>query len=73
MRLYFHLTNGRIHVSDEHGVDVTDLESARRHIVDTIADLHRAPDIDPGEWNGWQLEVTTASGAVVFRISLSLN
>jgi hypothetical protein len=70
MRLYFHLTNRRDRISDEAGVEVTDVEAARRQALEALAELRQAPDIDPREWTGWQLEVTTASGALVFRILL---
>jgi hypothetical protein len=30
MRLYFHLTNGRGLISDEEGIEVADVEAARR-------------------------------------------
>jgi len=73
MRIHFHLTNGRDLISDEGGVEVTDMEVAQRHTLETIAQLHGEADIDPREWNGWWLVVTTASGAVVFRIDLSLH
>ena len=70
IRLYFHLTNGCDRISDEGGVEVTDVETARRQALEALAELRQAPDIDPREWTGWQLEVTTASGALVFRIGL---
>jgi hypothetical protein len=69
MRLYFHLTNGCDRISDERGVEVPDVEAARRQALEGIAELRQALDIDPRKWVGWQLEVTTASGALVFRIA----
>jgi hypothetical protein len=42
MRLYFHLTNGRDRISDERGVEVTDVEAARRHALEGIAELRQA-------------------------------
>jgi hypothetical protein len=73
MRLYFHLTNGRDRISDEEGVEVADVEVTRRQTLEALAELHQDPGIDPREWEGWQLEVTTASGALVFRICLGLQ
>jgi hypothetical protein len=76
MRLYFHLTNGRDRISDERGVEVIDVEAARREALEALEELeelHQDLGIDPCEWAGWQLEVTTASGALVFRICLGLQ
>jgi hypothetical protein len=43
---------------------VVDAEAARLEALETLEELYRNPGIDPREWAGWRLEVTTASGAV---------
>ena len=73
MRLYFHLTNGRDRIPDECGVEVADVEVARLQTLEALAELHQDSDIDANDWSGWQLEATTASGALVFRIRLGLQ
>jgi hypothetical protein len=47
MRLYFHLTNGRDRISDEEGVEVADVEAARREA------LERSPR-GPGRSSSWK-------------------
>jgi hypothetical protein len=71
MRLYFHLTNGRDVVRDEDGIDVADVDAARREAQQAVEELRQEKDFDRRTWNGWRLEVTDASGVVLVRIGLS--
>jgi hypothetical protein len=70
MRLFFHLTNGRDLIRDEDGIDVSDLEWAKREAQMTVDEMRKEEGFDPSSWNGWRLEVTDTAGTVLMWISL---
>jgi hypothetical protein len=49
---------------------VADVEMARLQTLEELAEQDQDSDTDPNDWSEWQLEATTASGALVFRIYL---
>jgi hypothetical protein len=71
MRLFFHLTNGRDLILDEDGIEVADVEKARREAQETVEELN--DEFDRRDWTGWYLEVTDPSGVVLIRISLACH
>ena len=70
MRLYFHFTNGREVLTDVQGIEVVDLEEARRDALSTITEMRSDNQATGQDWSGWTLRVVDASGTVVFTIDL---
>jgi hypothetical protein len=70
MRCYFYLTDGDETIRDDHGVEVSDLESARRLALEAIVELRAAdPHLVP-QGAGWTLVAFDSTGAIVFIIPL---
>ncbi len=70
MRLYFDLKNKQYTMPDVYGVEVADVEKARRVALDMIRTLR---DEDPSvaqDWSGWKISVADTTGAVVFTLDL---
>jgi hypothetical protein len=44
MRCYFHLVNGQTTLTDDEGLEVSDLESARVQALMTVSELQREHD-----------------------------
>jgi hypothetical protein len=71
MRCYFYLTDGDETIRDDHGVEVSDLESARRFALRAIVELRRAnPRLAAAAQSGWTLVAFDDTGAIVFMIPL---
>lgn len=71
MRCFFHLVGHGYVLCDESGVDVADVEEARREAAAAAAELAREEPESGGGWSGWRLEAVDACGAVLFIIDLS--
>ena len=70
-RYYFHLVSEHEVILDEEGVEVADLAEAGTEALKAIEEFRRESPSAAKGWEGWWLEVTDASGAVVFSISLN--
>jgi hypothetical protein len=70
MRLFFHLVDKQDTLHDLEGVEVTDLEDARREAMRAIAEMRQEDPSAPPDWSGWTLRVTDASGRVVLSLAL---
>jgi hypothetical protein len=68
MRLYFHLAAVHDSILDEVGIEVEDLDDARSEAIRAIADMKVEDHSSVQNFGGWRLDVTDASGAVVFSI-----
>lgn len=70
MHCFFNLVRGQEVIRDETGVNVWNLEQARRDAVQAINDLLRnEPGVALEE--GWTMECADESGAVLFTISIA--
>ena len=69
-RYYFHLVSQHEVILDKDGVEVADLAAAGAEALKAIEELRRESPSAATGWAGWWLEVTDASGVVVFSISL---
>jgi hypothetical protein len=67
---YFHLVHTHERILDETGIEVSDLEAAHYQAIKAIQELRQEGEADEVDWRGWQLEVTDASGKVLFSIPL---
>ncbi len=70
MRCHFHLVNGRDAIRDTDGLEVTDLDQAHAEDLETFHALAQEDEEAAATWVGWRLDVSDASGAVLFSISL---
>ena len=70
MRCYFNLVDAHQTLIDHHGVEVEDVEQAHRLAVEAAVEMIGKGEADIAGWRGWQMEVTDASEAVLFTISL---
>lgn len=71
MRCFFHLVKMNDVITDNTGVDVADLPTARALALEAIKDLKHGSIVDLDDWEGWSLAITDASGRVLSSISLS--
>lgn len=70
MRLYFNLANSTDSIPDLHGIDVLDLQEARREAQRTLVQLLQQQSVLFDEIRGWRLEATDAAGGILFTIPL---
>ena len=70
MRCYFHLTNGDETISDDHGIEVSDGESARRLAVEAVVEYRAAHPQRVADGDGWKVVAVDASGAILFYFPL---
>jgi hypothetical protein len=71
MRCFFNLVDGESSISDLEGVEVVDLAELRAEVAKAIDERRQA---DPGaarDWNGWRMEVTAPTGAILVTVDLS--
>ena len=67
MRCYFYWTNGDETIRDDHGMDVSDRENARKMAMQAIFE-RRAALVAQGA--GWTLVVVDTAGAILFIFPL---
>ncbi len=70
MRLYFDLKNDPYTLPDVYGVEVSDLDEARRVALEMIRTLRAEDPAAAQDWSGWQISVVDETGAVVFTLDL---
>jgi hypothetical protein len=71
VRYYFHLANPHEIILDKDGAEAADREEVYMETVRAIEELRRNNPAEPKRWEGWRLDVTDASGVVIFSISLA--
>jgi hypothetical protein len=64
MRCYFYLTNGDETIRDDHGVEVSDRETARRLAVEVVVELRAAHPQRLAYGDGWTLVAVHPTGAI---------
>jgi hypothetical protein len=70
MRCYFHLIKGDAIIRDDIGVEVADVDEARREAMTTISEMATQEPNLAREGAGWTLIVTDPAGAVLVAIPL---
>ena len=73
MRCYFYLTNGDETIRDDHGIEVSDRESARRLAVEAIVEYRAAHPQRVADGDGWTVVAVDASGAILFTFPLDIE
>jgi hypothetical protein len=71
MRLYFDLRDKQYTLPDVYGVEVCDLDEARRVALEMIDKLREKDPSVAQDWLGWWISVADTTGSVVFSIALS--
>jgi hypothetical protein len=72
MRCYFHLADKHEIIPDDTGVEVSDVETARRLALKAVHELRQESDHADEDWVGWQLEVVDADGNRLLSIPLDM-
>jgi hypothetical protein len=70
-RYHFHLADG-VDYRDEDGVELTDLNAARRMALCYLSDVLRDAAIKPEMPHDWHLEVTSEAGLVLFSVATNV-
>ncbi|WP_046861734.1 DUF6894 family protein [Microvirga massiliensis] len=70
-RYYLHLANQHEIILDKDGVEATDPDEVYTETVRALEELRRKSPAEAPRWEGWRLDVTEASGVVIFSISLA--
>ena len=70
MRCYFHLVNGLEEIRDRVGLEVANVDQARAEAIETLQALIKEDQSAADAWAGWRLNVSDASGTVLFSINL---
>ncbi len=70
MRLYFDLKGSDSSIPDVYGIEVSDLEEARRAALEMIHQLRQEDPSAAQDWSGWTLSAVDFTGSVVFAIDL---
>jgi len=70
MRCYFNLVDAHQTFLDHEAVEVEDLSQVHSLAVKAAVEMIRKGKTDIAGWRGWQMEVTDASGAMLFTVSL---
>ena len=68
---YFHLANQHEIILDKDGVEATDPDDVYTEAAKAIEELRRKDPAEAARWEGWRLDVTDASGVVIFSINLA--
>jgi hypothetical protein len=70
MRLYFDLRDTGMLIPDVCGIEVFDLDEARRAALEIIRTLRQENPSVAQDWSGWTMNAVDPAGAVVFAIDL---
>ena len=68
MRCYFNLVSSHRTITDEEGLEVTDMEEARTFARAAVAEMIQDGVAEIAHWRGWQMEARDASGTVLFTM-----
>ena len=70
MRCYFHLVNSHEAITDDTGIEVSDLTTMQAQALQAIHEI-RGEAIQAGAlWHGWRLDVVDQAGSVLLSIPL---
>jgi len=73
MRCYFHLVSQHECLRDDEGIEVSDIETARRQALQAIHELRQESDDFEEEWRDWQLDIADSEGNVLLSIPLIMR
>lgn len=70
MRYYFHLVSCEERITDDIGIKVANLETARDEALKVIKEVRQEDDISDADWNGWSLLIADAAGNALLCLPL---
>lgn len=70
MRCVFNLIGPDEIIRDGHGLEVHDLEEARREALQAAEEVRIEDERSAGSWDGWRLEIVSDAGVVLEVITL---
>jgi len=68
MRCYFNLVSSHHTVTDEEGLEVTDVAEARTFAREAVAEMVQDGIAEIAHWRGWEMEARDALGTVLFTM-----
>src|SRR5215213_1794096 len=68
MRCYFNLVSSHHAITDEEGLEVTDVAEARIFAREAVAEMVQDGVAEIAHWRGWEMEARDASGTVLFTM-----
>ena len=68
MRCYFNLVSSHRTITDDEGLEVTDMEEARTFARTAVAEIFQDGVAEIAHWRGWEMEARDASGTVLFTM-----
>jgi len=73
MCCYVHLVSQHECLRDDEGIEVSDIETARREALQAIHELRQESDDFEEEWRDWQLDIADSEGNVLLSIPLIMR
>jgi hypothetical protein len=70
MRCYFHLVNSHESITDDIGIEVSDLTKAEEIALQAIEDIREEAIQQGASWQGWRLDIVDRSGRALLSIPL---
>jgi hypothetical protein len=70
MRCYFHLVNSHASITDDIGIEVSDLTKAEELALQAIEDIREEAIQQGASWQGWRLDIVDRSGRALLSIPL---
>jgi hypothetical protein len=70
MRCYFHLVETHETIPDDTGIEVPDVETARRIALNTIQEMRQESEHASEDWRGWQLNIVDSEGRILLSLPL---
>jgi hypothetical protein len=68
MHCYYNLISSHQTIIDNEGIEVADLDEARRFAREAVAEMIQDGVAEIAHWRGWELEARDASGTVLFTV-----
>jgi len=72
MRCYFHLVDTHEIITDETGVEISNVETARRLALKAVHELRQEESGAREDWRGWQMKVVDQDNNVLLSIPLDV-
>ena len=68
MRCYFNLFSSHHTITDDEGLEVTDVAEARTFVRAAVTEMVQDGVAEIAHWRGWEMEARDASGTVLFTM-----
>ena len=73
MRCYFNLVRSHHTITDEEGLEVSDVDEARTFARQAVREMAQDGVAEIAHWRGWQMEAQDASGTVLFTVGFEAS